>query len=117
PIGSSLEEEPISSSEEESAPPRSLLRHSPTPYGTGVGGLLPRSRARPPRRRPRSRIPLHPNAEEPAPRTLLSGSTRESALGSPGWSQWKKRREKKKKEKRRRKSLRRSWSWRRKGLP
>ena len=38
---------------------------------------------------------------------LLSGPTQESALGSPGWSRWKKRGEGKKKEKRRRKNLRR----------
>ena len=59
-----------------------LLRRSPTPPGTGAGGLLPRFRARPPRRRSQSRTPLHPSAEEPVPHRLLLGSIRESALGS-----------------------------------
>jgi len=57
-------------------------RHSPTPPGTGTGGLLLQFWVRPPRRRPRSRTPLHPSAEEPAPRRLLLGPIRESALGS-----------------------------------
>ena len=42
----------------------------------------PQSWARPFWRRPRSRTPLHPSAEEPAPRTLQSGPIRGSALGS-----------------------------------
>src|SRR6185436_21172608 len=58
-------------------PTRGLLpRPSPALLGTGVGGLLLQSWARPPRKRPRSRTPLHPSAEEPAPHRLLSGPTR-----------------------------------------
>ena len=62
---------------------RHRLRYSPVPLGTGTRGLLLlQSWAHPPRRRPRSRTPLHPSAEKPAPHRLLSGPTRGSALGS-----------------------------------
>ena len=64
---------------------RRRLRCSPVPLRTGTGGLpLLRSWVHPPRRRPQSRTPLHPSAEEPAPRTLQSGPIRGSALGSLG---------------------------------
>src|SRR6185503_9810595 len=62
---------------------RRRLRCSPVPLGTGTGGLpLPQSWVRPPRRRPKSRTPLHPSAEEPAPRRLLLAPIRGSVLGS-----------------------------------
>src|SRR6185437_8571242 len=59
-------------------------------------------RARPPRRRPRSRIPLHPSAEEPALRTLQLAPTLASAPDSPGWSRRKRQEGGKKKGGRRR---------------
>src|SRR6185437_4554315 len=76
-------------------------------------------RARPPRRRPRSRIPLHPSAEEPALRTLRLAPTLASAPDSPGWCRRKKQEGGKKKGRRRKKkkSLRRSWSRRKKRSP
>src|SRR6185437_14105488 len=76
-------------------------------------------RARPPRRRPRSRIPLHPSAEELALRTLRLAPTLASAPDSPGWSRRKKQEGGKKKGRRRKKkkSLRRSWSRRRRRWP
>src|SRR6185312_13263837 len=62
---------------------RRRLRCSPVPLGTGTGDLpLPQLWVRPPQRRPRSQTPLHHSAEEPAPRRLLLGPIRGSALGS-----------------------------------
>src|SRR6185369_12398825 len=64
---------------------RRRLHCSPVLLGIGTRGLpLLQSWTRPPRRRPRSRTPLHPSAEESVPRTLLSGPIRGSALGSLG---------------------------------
>ena len=80
----SLEGEPISTEQSLHPRKRRRLRRSPVPLGIGTGGLLPQLWARPPRRRPRSRTPLCPSAEEPAPRRPLLGPTRESALGSLG---------------------------------
>src|SRR6185312_5498341 len=100
-------------------PRRSRRRwYSPAPPGTGAGGLLLRSRARRLQRRFRNRTPLHPNAEERAPRVPPSDCIPASVLDSLEWSRGRRQTGLKRKEKKEgRKNSRWSWSRRRKKWP
>ena len=100
-------------------PRRSLPRCcSPTPPGTGVGGLRLQFGARRLRRRSRSRTPLHSSAEERAPRTPPPGCTPASVPDSQEWSRGRRQRSLKKKgKKEEKKSSRWSWNRRRRKSP
>src|SRR6185312_16315507 len=84
------------------------------PPGTGVGGLLLRSRARRLWRRSRSRTPLHPNAEEPVPRVPPLGYALASAPDSLEWSRGRRQKGPKKKGKKEGKKKSGRWCWSRK---